>query len=239
MSAHRPAGTVLLGALLALVAAVGPAPAFAQTPTPSPTTPGPTRAQLEAATYPVPAIPGGTATLVGGKFEVAAAPGSASKATATLVSSANGIIGEQPGAAVVLATSGGGSGTFFELYAVDVTAKTIAHVALGDRIRLDGLSISTAGQVAVAMTAQAPGDPLCCPTAQQTRFYELQKTPAGTVDLVLVRTATAQIQPPRPAATGTGGVADGWQVEASFAAIVLSAVLVSCAALRGASKRTS
>ncbi|RLT41142.1 MAG: hypothetical protein DWI58_09305 [Chloroflexi bacterium] len=97
MSDYRPIWAALLGVLLALAAAVVPTSVLAQTPTPVPTatatatptpvvtptpppapTTGPTRAQLESATYPVPAIPGGTATLVGGKFEVAAAPAASS-----------------------------------------------------------------------------------------------------------------------------------------------------------------
>jgi hypothetical protein len=222
--------------LVAAVCASLPSSARAQAST------APTRAQLEAATYPVPVAPGGTATLVGGKFEVAAAPGSASKITATLLQSANGAIGGQPGAAVVLATSGGGSGTFYELYAVDATATTIARVSLGDRIRLDGLSISAAGQVAVAMGVQAPGDPLCCATGQQTRFYELQETPAGTFDLVLVRTATAVVDPirpapPRPATTGTGGPLASEDHRFAYAGLVLGAVLVGSAAARVAAGR--
>jgi hypothetical protein len=231
---------LLLTAISLLTALVLPvlAPSSARAQQPA----SPTRAQIEAATYPVPVAPGGTATLVGGKFEVAAAPGSASKVTATLVNSANGVIGGQPGAAVVLATSGGGSGTFFELYVVDVTAKTVARVSLGDRIRLDGLSVSAAGQVAVAMGVQAPGDPLCCATGQQTRFYELQKTPAGTFDLVLVRTATAVVDParpapPRPATTGTGGIDAVDGVSTPFAALVLVSVLLASAAAHVAAGR--
>ncbi len=226
----------ILGLAAVLAIGVAPSTALGQQP-------GPTRAQIESATYPVPVAPGGTATLIGGKFEVAAAPGSASKITATLVSSANGVIGGQPGAAVVLATSGGGSGTFFELYVLDVTAQTIARVSLGVRIRLDGLSISTAGQIAVAMGVPASGAPLCCATGQQTRFYDLQKTPAGSFDLVLVRTATAvvdpprPVQPPRPATTGTGGIEAPRGVGAPFAFLVLASVLVGSAAAHVAAGR--
>ena len=108
----------------------------------------------------------------------------------SLQASANGVIAGQSGAAVVLTSNGGENGTFFDLYAVDAGVKTIARTALGDRIIASALTFGPNGRIVVTMVAHAPGDPLCCPTAAQTREYELRD---GA--LVLAVTATA---PPGP-----------------------------------------
>lgn len=232
---RAPLGRILpplLGVLLALLAiGLAPSTALGQQP-------GPTRAQIEAATYPVPVASGGTATLIGGRFEVAAAPASASKITATLVSSANGVIGGQPGAAVVLATSGGGSGTFLELYVLDASAKVTGRASLGDRVAVREVSVGPNGNVLVQLMAHSSADPQCCPTIPQRRDYELRGS-----ELVLVSTATAAVdpprptQPPRPATTGTGGVDVPRGVGAPFAFLVLASVLVGSAAARVAAGR--
>ena len=174
-----------LAAVIAALLLLMPAAVQAQQPSPA-------RAQLEAATYAVDVAPGGTATLVGGRFEAPAAPGSASKVTVSLHAAANGAIGGQPGAAVILASSGGGSGTFFDLYAVDAAAKTIARVSLGNRIVLNALTFGPNGRIVVAMVAHAPADPLCCPTSQQTRQYELRD---GALVLAVTAVATGRPGP--------------------------------------------
>lgn len=228
MSSHiRPGFRFAITFAVAACALAGGSAALAQQP-------GPTRAQLETATYPVALAPGGNATLTGGRFEAPAAPGSASKVTVSLHAAASGVIGGQPGAAVVLASSGGGSGTFFELYAVDAAAKTIARASLGDRIVLNALSVDASGHIIVAMVGHRAGDPLCCPTAPQTREYALQ---GGA--LVLVATTPAPAPPPRPAATGTAGVEDARAFSALVEAIVLGAVLATSVAARALIRRSA
>ena len=194
--------------------------------------PPPTRAQLEAATYAADVAPGGSATLVGGRFEAPAAPGSASKVTVSLQAAANGPIGGQPGAAVILASSGGGSGTFFDLYAVDASAKTIARAALGDRIVLNALTFGPNGRIVVAMVAHAPADPACCPTSVQTREYEIRD---GA--LMLLTTATPGPPPPRPATTGTGGGTATRALGGHVPWAALATVLALSLGLRAATRR--
>lgn len=221
MAFHRPLRFLLtLGcALLALA----PASALAQQPA------APSRAQFESATYPVEIAPGGSATLAGGKFEAPAAPGSASKVTVTLVQSASGTIAGQPGGAVILAASGGGSGTFYELYVTDAAAKTIAHVALGDRVQVTSVEIDARGRVLVQGTFKRETDPGCCPSLIQRRAYEVR----GTA-LVLVEAVSPAIDPPappRPAATGMGvGRPDG--IGGGYGLLVLLSVLAAAAAAR-------
>ena len=155
MSDYRPIWAALLGVLLALAAAVVPASVLAQTPTPAPTatatatptlvvtppppapTTGPTRAQLESATYPAEVVPGGgIVTLVNGRFE-APIPGlpveSALRNRVTLTQSVSGIIAGRGAAAAITAENGGGTGTFHYLHVVDSAVKVIAVTALGDR----------------------------------------------------------------------------------------------------------
>ncbi|MFA7248244.1 MAG: hypothetical protein WC273_01265 [Dehalococcoidia bacterium] len=231
-------GRLLRAAVLAVLATLltfQPSPAMAQQPTP-------TRAQLEAATYPADLAPGGSATLVAGRFEAPAAPGSASKITVSLQAVANGAIAGQPGAAVVLASSGGGSGTFFELYAMDSSAKPIAHTSLGDRIVLNAISIDSAGQIMVSMVAHAPGDPQCCPTAAQVRAYALlggaltlvATTPSASTPTPTPPPAT----PPRPAATGSGGIGarEGGVGGTVLAFLALGAVLAASVRARTATR---
>ena len=226
MPRSNPRRFVLVSAL-AIALALAPTVVLAQQPVP-------TRAQLEAATYPVDVAPGGTATLIGGRFEAPAAPGSASKITASLQASANGMIGGQPAAAVVLASSGGGSGTFFDLYVVDAMVKTIARAALGDRIVLKALSVKATGRIVVSMVAHAPGEPQCCPTAAQTREYALQN---GALTLVATTPTTGPAAtPPRPATTGSGGLDATHDVTASGATILLGAVLTICLGARVATR---
>ena len=80
-------------------------------------------------------------------------------------------------AAVVLATSGGGSGTFISLEAVINDEGTPNHVAtalLGDRVQVKSVVIES-GEITIDMITHGPDDPLCCPTLQVTKKYELQE----------------------------------------------------------------
>jgi hypothetical protein len=81
-----------------------------------------------------------------------------------------------PDAAVVLVYWGGGSGVFNYLAAVLNDQGAPRHVAsaeLGDRVRIDGLSVA-AGKVTVNLTVQGEHDPMCCPTQAETRTFSLQ-----------------------------------------------------------------
>jgi len=146
-----------------------------------------TAEQLGNTEYQTDLTPSKTAKLAAGKYEVAAAPGSASKITVSLVSASTAfgdLNGDGAGdAAVILASSSGGSGTFISLHAVvndKATPKDAAWVALGDRTQVKAVTVS-AGVITVNMIKHGPNDPLCCPTQEATAKYKLQDGKLVTV----------------------------------------------------------
>ncbi len=79
-------------------------------------------------------------------------------------------------AAVILVSNPGGSGTFYELAAVINSrgkAKHAASVFLGDRVKVEDISIST-GQIVVKMVTHDRTDPMCCPSLKVEQEYALQ-----------------------------------------------------------------
>ena len=80
-----------------------------------------------------------------------------------------------PDAVVLLISSPGGSGTFYDLAAVvnyRGIPKNIDTVPLGDRVKVKAISIQS-GTIKVEMLAHGPKDPMCCPTVEVTRTYKL------------------------------------------------------------------
>lgn len=122
----------------------------------------------------------GVAQLIDGEYEEEIVPGAASKLVIVFYPEMYAF-GDLDGdgiedAAVVLATSGGGSGTFITLEAVINDQGTPHHVAsasLGDRVQLKSVAIEL-GVITVDMVTHGPDDPLCCPTLEVTQKYELQ-----------------------------------------------------------------
>ena len=117
-------------------------------------------------------------TLDEGHAEIEAAPGSASRITADLhPEAAYGDLdgdGDQE-AAAILYVSGGGSGTFRYLVAVDEVdgvPMQLASMILGDRVKIDGLAIDE-GRIVIDVTTHGPDDPMCCPTQEDTLVYGL------------------------------------------------------------------
>jgi heat shock protein HslJ len=121
----------------------------------------------------------GVAPLKDGEYRESAAPGSASETVVRLTGSvATGDLNGDgaPDAAVVLATSTGGSGVFMDLAAVimqDGRPVNVAIAPLGDRVKINSLTIQD-GQIVVDMVTHGPNDPMCCPTQQVVETYELQ-----------------------------------------------------------------
>ena len=182
---------------------------------------------LRNGTYSVDAVPGGTAKLTNGMFSIAAAPGSASTVTANFVMGAVGTIAGQPGGAVVLVSSGGGTGQFVDLYAVDGTGKTTAKTNLGDRIKTESLSIDANGRIVVDLIVRGPNEPFALPaTVPERRVYTLA---GGTLTRVTTPTATV----PAPAATGSGGLDEASRTKAVQGLAVLTAVLLAACVARG------
>jgi hypothetical protein len=122
----------------------------------------------------------GVAELNDGQYEEEIVPGAASKLVIVVYPDMYAF-GDLNGdgvddAAVVLATSAGGSGTFITLEAVvnqQGTPKHVASAQLGDRARINSLMIES-GKVTVNLVTHGPNDPMCCPTQEASQEYKLQ-----------------------------------------------------------------
>jgi len=122
----------------------------------------------------------GVAKLMDGEYQEEIVPGSASKLIIVVYPDMHAF-GDLNGdgvddAAVVLATSGGGSGTFISLEAVindKGTPKHVASAKLGDRAQIKSVVIES-GEITVDMVTHGPEDPMCCPTVEATQEYKLQ-----------------------------------------------------------------
>jgi len=79
-------------------------------------------------------------------------------------------------AAVLLAESSGGSGTFTYLAAVvnqDGQPVNAGTVLVGDRTQIKSLAIQN-GQIVMEIVTQGPDDAMCCPTLKVRKTYSLQ-----------------------------------------------------------------
>ncbi|MDP2936305.1 MAG: hypothetical protein Q8O86_07435 [Dehalococcoidia bacterium] len=71
----------------------------------------------------------------------------------------------------------GGSGTFIFLIAMvdrDGVLTQAGWALLGDRIKLNSITVFGDGMITVDMITQGPGEPFCCPTLQVTRTFRLE-----------------------------------------------------------------
>ena len=203
---------------LGLVLVAGASTAQAQTPPL-------TESVLKNTTYPIAQVPGGMAKFADGLFEVPAAPGSATKASARYTTSAIGTIGGQPRAAVIVVGSGGGTGQFVYLFLVDGAGNVLASEFLGDRTRVDALTLER-DRVIVDLVVARTTDPACCPTLAQHREY----TVAGNALVATITPPTTPPVPPRPAATGSAGPATVRTATTfAFAALALAILGVATA----------
>lgn len=133
---------------------------------------------LRNAEYRVDYVGNGVVQLNNGHYSEPAAPGSAALASVDLSDFA--AFGDLTGdgiddAAVILMSSGGGTGTFYDLVAMTDQGGVptqIASTFLGDRVQIQSLVIQN-GQVAVNMITQGPGDAMAMPTLQVNRVFEL------------------------------------------------------------------
>ncbi len=122
----------------------------------------------------------GVAKLKDGQYEEEIVPGSASKLVIVVYPNMHAF-GDLNGdgvddAAVILATSGGGSGTFISLEAVindQGAPKHFASRSLGDRAQINSVVIE-GGEITVDMVTHGPDDPMCCPSLQATKTFTLQ-----------------------------------------------------------------
>jgi heat shock protein HslJ len=128
-------------------------------------------------TYRLRSFPSGTVTLSGGEHRAPAAPGSASETVVTLTDKriVGSIKGRETGA-VVIVTSLGGTGSFFELALLSKGTngwENTDTVLLGDRVKVHSVRIEN-DLIVVAMTTHGPNDPLCCPTLKVKKRFTVQ-----------------------------------------------------------------
>jgi heat shock protein HslJ len=132
--------------------------------------------ELANATYPSQYTQSGTVTLENGRFSEPAAPGSATETKVSITPNlAYGEINDQPAAVVVLVSDPGGSGTFYDLHLVvsqNDQPVNVASTFLGDRVQINSVTIEN-NQIVVDMVQAGPDDPLCCPSQQVVKTYEL------------------------------------------------------------------
>jgi len=128
-------------------------------------------------TYRSPQFPSGAVTLSHGEYRGPAAPGSASETVVKMTGTAvfGRIDGRQVGA-VVLVTSSGGTGSFYELALLCRGAAGWENTdtsLLGDRVKVHAVAIEN-DQIIVDMTTHEPTDPLCCPTREVKKRFSVR-----------------------------------------------------------------
>ena len=120
-------------------------------------------------------------TLIDGRFEGEPfASGAASRPVVTVVPDAMAT-GDLTGdgideAVVALAHSAGGSGVFIYLAIVrddSGNPDNTATISLGDRVRVTALAIEE-GRIIADLVEHGPNDPMCCPTNNIRREWQLQ-----------------------------------------------------------------
>ena len=144
-------------------------------------------ADLQQANYLTESSESGQATLENGQFRAPVAPGSASELVIRLDKWVLGDLDGQAGgdAAAITIESPGGSGAFFYLHGLvneGGALRDADFVILGDRIRVEGLSIHD-GIITVAMLDRAPGEPFAAPpSVPAIRQFRLQNGKLTEVD---------------------------------------------------------
>ena len=119
----------------------------------------------------------GKVTLSDGEYREPAAPGSASE-TVVMLSDKRvfGLINRKDTGAVVLVTSAGGTGTFYDLALMikETGGWVNRDVAfLGDRVKVHSVEIRD-NHFVITMTTHGPGDAMCCPTLEVEKLFAVE-----------------------------------------------------------------
>ncbi len=193
----RRAPSFHAGILAACLALATPGIATAQTT-------GLTHDLLKNATYPSVVGAGGRSiTLHDGRFEERTQLSNAGVTlnVVTTVTFIDAAIGPEY-AAVVIASNGGGSGTFIRLHLVTGGAGTVTAgpgAALGDRVSTERPRITDRG-VQMDVVTQGPGEPLCCPTQRETREFAREGNEFRLISTVVTQPSVSR--PPERSASG-------------------------------------
>jgi hypothetical protein len=126
---------------------------------------------LGSATYPSMMLEAGTVTLADGRH---ADPAQGVTITLLPAPMAQGTVNGKPAAAVLIAESGGGSGTFVSLVLVQQAEGRLTSLAsafLGDRPRVQELRLDEDGRLTVEMVQVGALDRFCCPATPMTVAY--------------------------------------------------------------------
>jgi hypothetical protein len=138
-----------------------------------------TRAQLESFSYTLgdtSSVEGGKVPLINGKF---ADPSGSSTFTLHPTHAIGDVDGDGNGdAAAILVEATGGTGSFYYLFALINRAGQPVQLGepewLGDRTKIERLSIDRKGIIAVRYITHADGDPACCPTLKIEDRYRVE-----------------------------------------------------------------
>lgn len=130
-------------------------------------------------TYQSPYSASGEVLLKDGEYREPSAIDSAAEVIVRLAEySAQGQLSAgQEATVVILVTTTGGSGTFFDLAVVieqDGQPVNVASTYLGDRVQIKNLAI-VEGEILLEMINQGPDDPMCCPSQAVVQTYDLQE----------------------------------------------------------------
>jgi hypothetical protein len=136
--------------------------------------------QLRNAEFPSQWPASGLAQLKNGVYHEPAAPGSVTEieVRATEFHAFGDLDGDGAiDGVIVLESDPGGSGVFFDLFAVlnrSGQPLPLAGISLGDRVQLQSVNIGEDGSISVAVRKHGPNDPLCCPTLDVVMRYRLE-----------------------------------------------------------------
>lgn len=124
---------------------------------------------LAGVTIPSGLAPSGSVTLERGEYSAEAAPGSASQIEFTTMQSVVDDLNDDgvDDGAIIVRSSGGGSGTFFDLHvflAAEGGPQLIASESLGDRVDVQGIESGPSGVTAVYLTRPS-GAPMTDPVS--------------------------------------------------------------------------
>jgi hypothetical protein len=134
---------------------------------------GPTTEAIANATYRAGLLQGTPVTLRDGRYE----RGDGVVVWLLPAPVARGLVAGKPSAVVLIAESGGGSGTFISLALVqdvDGRAVEVASTLLGDRPRVQGLALGADGLITVDLVQVGPSDAFCCPTMPMSVDYAFE-----------------------------------------------------------------